>query len=218
MGIARDPSLRSVTQSTSQNSNEVKGQLFSMQYLDPGQLFSLTITYDDTAITQDEIIQIINNLKIGAKISAGFGDIRVKREISEPIEQTEAEIQTQISNNYTKWIQLTGLKEYIPIFCISDLIPTPDICSSNLNSIPDLKIYELATSKKQINLYFYNGSRSSLNQIDVIERGSVFLIHKKDGFQKTDIDTLAHLSYQRIGALTERGFGEIAVIPDYFLS
>ena len=218
MGIAREHSLRSNKMIKKQNEKELKGQLFSMQYLDPGQLFSLTITFDDKKITQQELIDIINTMKIGAKINSGFGDIKVHTDPTSIQEIEIQEIQSAIENNYREWSESKELQEYIPIYCLSDLILTKEAYESTLKKIPGTEVYTIFSSKKRINLFFYNGVQATLNQIDTIERGSVFLIHKKGGFQHADLEIIAQLCYQRIGLLTERGFGQIAAIPEYFLS
>ncbi len=218
MGIARDESLKTVKQILLPNQNEPKGQLFSMQYVDPGQLFSLGISYDDTEISEAELLDIINKLKIGAKINSGFGDIKVRTDDPfKPKELRLGDIKTQIDQNYKKWIQDPELREYVPLYCISDVILPPELCIKEFQSIPGVEIRNVSSSKKIINLYYYNGLQSGIQTIEAFERGSVFLMYKKGGFSQSDLEQFAILCYQRIGLLKERGFGEIAILPDYFL-
>lgn len=111
-----------------------------------------------------------------------------------------------------------GIEEAIPLYCMSDLaMGEKEFNELITKNIQNAEIHSVSSAKKQIMLYFYFEGAMGSQQVNVIERGSVFLIYKQGGFNDDDLEHLADLTFQRIGQLSERGFGEIVLIPQYFL-
>lgn len=218
MGISRDNSLKTVKEEHKDSAGEVKGQLFALEYVDPGQLYLLNIEFDEEVIKQEQIIDFLNQAKIGAKTNSGFGDIEVQSDEKTKVKElSKDQLKKQIKESYNQW-KSKGIEEAIPLYCMSDLaMGEKEFNELITKNIQNAEIHSVSSAKKQIMLYFYFEGAMGSQQVNVIERGSVFLIYKQGGFNDDDLEHLADLTFQRIGQLSERGFGEIVLIPQYFL-